>query len=333
VGERVLIVGSGFVARAIGQALRRDSDAELLLTATRAGVDAVDGLPVVAFDAAPDGNAAERLERVRAFDPDVAVLAFGKGLDPADRLRDVVLANGVYPLELVEWLRRETRCRSFVQVGTCFEYGPAARPLAESDGAEPFNTYGASKLLACVALRAFAETSGCQVVHVRPFTLFGPGEPAKRLTPSLFDACLDGSPARFSDGRQRRDFVYADDAGTFFARLLAARRGLPGWQVLNLCSGRGTAVREFVETAVRVLGERFAVKTPELRFDLPRKWKNEPEAVVGDPSLARTLLGWSSTWSLEDAIADYWQHHRAARRPAEPPALGARRLEGGSGLR
>src|SRR3989449_4998766 len=181
------------------------------------------------------------------------------------------------PLELVEWLRRETRCRSFVQVGTCFEYGPSAdgRPLAETDAPQPFNPYGAGKLAACLALRAFSEASGCQVLHVRPFTLFGPGEPPKRLTPTLFNAALDRAPARFSDGLQRRDFVYAADAGSFFASLLGARHRLPAWQVLNLCSGEGVRVRDFVETAAAVLRDRFGVGPAELRFDLPRKWRSE----------------------------------------------------------
>ena len=151
------------------------------------------------------------------------------------------------------------------------------------------------------------------MLHVRPFTLFGPGEPPKRLTPTLFDAALARAPARFSDGLQRRDFVYAADVGSFFASLLRARHRLPAWQVLNLCSGEGVRVRDFVETAAAVLRDRFGVGPAELRFDLPRKWHNEPEAVVGDPSLARQLLGWSSAWSLPDAVAHYWERHRALR--------------------
>src|SRR6266568_5128453 len=304
VREKVLIVGSGFVARAVGRGLRGESDADILLTSTHAGAGPTDDLPVATFEADVTRNSADRLDRVRSFDPEVAVLAFGKGIDPADTLRQVLLANAVYPLELVEWLRRETRCRSFVQVGTCFEYGPSAdgRPLAETDAPQPFNPYGAGKLAACLALRAFSEASGCQVLHVRPFTLFGPGEPPKRLTPTLFDACLE-----------RADFVYAADAGSFFASLLRARHRLPAWQVLNLCSGEGVRVRDFVETAAAVLRDRFGVGPAELRFALPRRWKNEPEAVVGDASLARQLLGWSSAWSLPDAVAHYWERHRALR--------------------
>ena len=309
--ERVLIVGSGFVARAIGRGLRKATDADLLLTSTHPAVQAVGDLPVATFEGDLARNSAERLDRIRSFAPDVAVLAFGRGIDPADPLRQVLLANVAYPLEIVEWLRRETPCRSFLQIGTCFEYGPSAdgRPLAESDPAQPFNPYGAGKLAACLALRAFAEASDCQVVHVRPFTLFGPGEPRKRLTPALFDACLERTPARFSDGRQRRDFVYAADAGRFFASLLRARSRLPAWQIVNLCSGEGVRVRDFVETAAGVLRDRFGVGPAELRFDIPRKWKNEPEAVVGDPSLARRLLGWSSAWSPKEAIVDYWERY------------------------
>ena len=93
--EKILIVGSGFVARAVGHGLRAESDADILLTSTRAGAAPIDDLPVATFEADVTRNSTDRLDRVRSFAPDVAVLAFGKGIDPADTLRQVLLANAV----------------------------------------------------------------------------------------------------------------------------------------------------------------------------------------------------------------------------------------------
>ena len=60
---KVLIVGSGFVARAVGHGVRAESDADILLTSTRAGAGPIDDLPVATFEADEIGRASCR-ERV-----------------------------------------------------------------------------------------------------------------------------------------------------------------------------------------------------------------------------------------------------------------------------
>src|SRR2546428_14066862 len=118
VRERVLIVGSGFVARAVGRGLRAESDADILLTSTRAGAAPIDDLPVATFEADVTRNSADRLDRVRPFDPDAAALAFGKGIDPADTLRQGGPAHPGPPPPLARGARRHPRRRTHGPAGT-----------------------------------------------------------------------------------------------------------------------------------------------------------------------------------------------------------------------
>jgi nucleoside-diphosphate-sugar epimerase len=317
--ERVLVIGGGFIGRTVVRSLAAAGRWEVAL-ATRSPVRTEPAVTVFAgFDADLAQTAPETLRRVRDFDPDVVVQAYGKGLSHADDAREATLANGVYPVEVGHWLRRHTRCRCIVHVGTCFEYGHAreGERLGEDAALCPFNLYGASKIVARFGLEELASTTEVQVVYLVAFFLFGPGEAPSRLSPTIFEAVLAGAPTHFSDGRQARDFVYADDLGAVVARVLERRGALPQWTVFNVCSGQGLSVRDFVLLTVTVVEKRFGTRPPDVHFDRARKWRNEPEAVVGDPSRARQVLGWECQWDLKTAIEEYFawysqQHTTAA---------------------
>lgn len=267
------------------------------------------------FDADLKSNASETLTRLERFNPDVAILAFGAGVAPGAGMREVVLTNMVYPVEVASWLHERTGCRCLIQIGSCFEYGEAAAGAACSEEMvpRPFNTYGLSKLGSCLSLERFAAVSEMQVLYLRPFTVFGPGESQGRLSPTVLEAALTGGVAHFSDGDQERDFVYVRDLADFTSRLLEARARVGRWEIFNVCSGRGMRIREFVRRACAVLDERFGRRPGAVYFDIERKWKNEPDILIGVPSKARALLDWTCRWELEEAIADYFEEYRRER--------------------
>jgi len=313
--EKVLIIGSGFIGKAIARSLAEEDAWRVLMTSRSGSPVDIPGVTVAKFDGNLSRNMPEALERVREFNPDIAILAFGKAMVPDEEIGEVILANGVYPVEVAWWLDQHTNCRSFLQVGSCFEYGhpQSGEIFPESSTPRPFNVYGCGKLASCFALEEFCRVTDSQVLYLRPFTLFGPGESVKRLSPTIFNAALDGLPAHFSDGLQQRDFVYTEDLGRFIVRLLGVRKRLEQWHILNICSGRGMSIKDFVLTAANVLDVRFKKKPGALYFDRERKWKNEPELVVGDPLKVKDLLGWTCAWQLEEAICDYFQRYSMYR--------------------
>ena len=300
---------------AAAQGLLNSGGFDVLIVSSSGRRVGLDGARAARFDANLANNSDEQMDHVRSFNPHVVVLAFGSGMNPRENLRDVVLTNTGLPLEVVAWLHAHTDCRSFVQVGTCFEYGPPRRRerLAESSPPQPFNVYGCSKFASCLALEDFSSASGSQMIYLRPFTLFGPGEAPARLAPTIFDAFLEGTPAHFSSGLQSRDFVYAADLADFFLTLVKASGALPQWDVLNVCSGRRTRIKDFVLDAVEIIHDRFNREPPQLFFDRPSKWKNEPASVVGDPTYALDTLGWACGWEFQDAVCDYFERYRRQR--------------------
>ncbi|MCX7680638.1 MAG: NAD(P)-dependent oxidoreductase [Anaerolineae bacterium] len=144
-------------------------------------------------------------------------------------------------LHLLETLRACRSLRRVVLVGSSYEYGAREAP----EGLDPFNIYAASKVAAWALGRAYWREHGLPVVTVRPFQVYGPGQPFCALIPSAIRAALSGADFQMTPGDQERDFIYVDD---LVEGLLAAARArdIEG-QSLDLGTGQVHKVRRVVE--------------------------------------------------------------------------------------
>jgi nucleoside-diphosphate-sugar epimerase len=102
-----------------------------------------------------------------------------------------------------------------------------------------------------MAVERCAAATGILAITARLFTVYGAGEHDGRLLPTLVAATQHADDIPLSAGLQRRDFTYVGDVAEGLLRLgLVA--GPAGWTV-NLATGTLLTVREFAETAARVL--------------------------------------------------------------------------------
>ncbi|MBA2625481.1 MAG: NAD-dependent epimerase/dehydratase family protein, partial [Acidimicrobiia bacterium] len=113
---------------------------------------------------------------------------------------------------------REAGVRRVVLASSSSVYGqPAVVPTPESAPLAPASPYGVSKLAGEHYGRVFGELHGLEVVALRYFNLYGPGQRADlvhaTLVPRLLAALRGGGrPEVHGDGCQRRDFTYVSDA-------------------------------------------------------------------------------------------------------------------------
>jgi nucleoside-diphosphate-sugar epimerase len=99
-----------------------------------------------------------------------------------------------------------------------------------------------------------------------------------------------------TSGEQKRDFIYVEDVSEALVRLGIAPAA-PG-DIVNLATGCLTSVRDFVETAARIL------KIPEdqLRFgELPPLPEEMHHSEVTTERLRR-LTGWAPSTMIEEGI-------------------------------
>jgi nucleoside-diphosphate-sugar epimerase len=186
----------------------------------------------------------------------------------------------------------------FVQCASMEEPG-ADEPLAA-----PGHPYAASKVAVSSYGRMFAALYGLRLVLLRIFMVYGPGETEERhLVPSTILTLLRGDAPRLSSGRRRIDWVYVGDVADALVAAGSAE-GLAG-QTIDIGSGERTSVREVVERITALVAPSI-----EPRFgDVPDRALEHER--VADVERTRTLLGWSSSTSLDDGLARTVEWYRA----------------------
>jgi len=139
--------------------------------------------------------------------------------------------------------------RQFLVAGTCFEYGQVAQDrefIEVNDPLTPTLSYPTSKAAASVAFEGFAREHGHLVKLLRIFQVYGEGEQANRLWPSLRKAALAGEDFPMSEGAQVRDFISVEEVAAKFVAHLDFSGCCPGIpEVHHVASGRSQTLLDF----------------------------------------------------------------------------------------
>jgi nucleoside-diphosphate-sugar epimerase len=306
-GVRLLVtgatgfVGSAFARHAVEQGAR-------VTIVTRAGSDAWRLAPVADRYDVVSANlpGLSDLADLPAFDVLVHAAAAGvnQRFDDVDELVSTNVGGTLAALKLAHTVRASR----FVLLGSSGEYGPGVR-LREDAPLRPSSEYGATRGAATLLARAFGARRHLDVVVVRPFAVFGPYEAAYRLVPYVVCRALSDRRIDISSGAQTRDYVFVDDVAEGIGRACVAPAA--AGQVINLCSGRETAVRDLVASIVERTGTRSEVHAGA-RADIPGEmWRT-----TGDPEAAERLLDWRPS-PLEEALdrTIEWFRREATRLP------------------
>ncbi|HJU74408.1 MAG TPA: NAD-dependent epimerase/dehydratase family protein [Gemmatimonadaceae bacterium] len=223
--------------------------------------------------------------------PDVVFNLAGYGVDRTERDETTAWRINHY---VVQALAIETSTLGgdwpharLVHTGSALEYGMTAGDLREDSPASPTTLYGKTKLGATRELARLGQTSGLRAIVARLFTVYGPGEHAGRLLPTILAAARHNEPIPLTDGTQRRDFAYVEDVVEGLLRL-AVSDAAPG-EVVNLASGVMQSVRTFVERAADAAG----IDRDRLQFGaLPTRPEEMEHSGVSVAKLQR-LTGWT----------------------------------------
>lgn len=202
--------------------------------------------------------------------------------------------NGRGTQAVLDGARRGGAAR-VVCFGTCFEYAPATTLLTEDAPLVPCNPYAETKAAAFAAARAAVAEHRQDIVWLRPFAVYGPGQPSPKLIPSLIAATLARRRLALGSGLPAWDYVHVDDVVS--AALLLGAHPSAARGVFNCGSGVATPAREIAAMIADQTG-----RTAQLDWGARPDRPGDPAFMAADAARLRAL-GWRPHHDLAGGLA------------------------------
>lgn len=200
----------------------------------------------------------------------------------------------------------------FLNIGSSDEYGLAAKvgvPLTEDVFCQPQNPYAISKYCAEQLVLQLGKRSKMNVIHVRPFNHFGPGQAKGFVTTdfaSQIAAIEKGAQEpviKVGDLSACRDFTFVADVVAAYVALIEkdVESG-----VYNICSGKAKRVEEILTTLISL-----STKKIKIEVDHARLRPSEVPFFVGNCDKLKNMTGWEPKYGFEQGmmeVLEYWRN-------------------------
>jgi nucleoside-diphosphate-sugar epimerase len=229
---------------------------------------------------------------VQILSPELIIHLAAVGVtNPAVSSYETCRINVEGVINLIEAARSVSSLQRLVFVGSSFEYG-ARR---SDDGLDPFNAYGASKVAAWAYARAAYNAWKLPIVWVRPFQVYGPGQPENTFIPSAIHAALSGQDFPMTAGAQQRDFIFIEDIVDGLLAIISASN-VEG-RSLDLGTGHFTPLINVVQDIWKLTDARGLIMPGNLPYR-----QGEVTVIASNTRRTRLLTGWEASVSLQEGL-------------------------------
>lgn len=176
---------------------------------------------------------------------------------------DLQSANVAAAMKALEGARA-LGCKRFLFGGSQAEYGMCTGPMREEISCAPTSAYGRAKLevyrQASAQCRQWREAkiADMEYVHVRIFSVYGPGDHPWTLVNSCLETFSSGGHMELSPCTQLWNFLYINDLTDGLERLITHPDRLYADGLYNLAgdASQTRPLREYVEEMYRLCGKK-----------------------------------------------------------------------------
>jgi len=221
---------------------------------------------------------------------------------------------------------RRAGVSNFVFSSTATVYGtPSRLPLTEDMPIAPLHPYATSKVMAEQMLRDLCVADpSVAAISLRYFNPIGAhasgliGEDPRDIPNNLFPfitqvaigkrprLAIFGNDWPTPDGTGVRDYLHVVDLARGHVAALTHAARQPGFDAINLGTGKGTSVLQLIAAFEQASGQRIA-------HEIVARRPGDIAAFWADASRARRVLGWNAQHSLAQGCASGW--HWQQRNP------------------
>lgn len=240
---------------------------------------------------------------IAGLSPDIIIHCAAISSVTAGKTLDYYRVNTVGTENIVEESSKLPHRVRFIFLSTAGVYGnQATEILTETLEPKPVHHYGMSKFCCERLMANFTDTIDYTII--RPFNVIGEHQNREFILPKLVNAFTHNEATiKLGNLDVYRDYIDIHDAAELITDIMhsAACYG----EVVNLCSGHPTSLRDLIEALQQLAGYQIDVVVAE---EFVRK--NEVWRLLGDRSKLERLLGKPHTFrsldqSLERILAYY----------------------------
>ena len=203
--------------------------------------------------------------------------------------------------------------RRILVVGSADEYGdvrPEDVPLREDRALAPLSPYAVSRVAQGALCAEFARRKTVQIVRTRTFPHTGKRRGAvfaeSSFARQIAEIEIDRAAPIIQVGNLEAVRDFSDVGDVIQAYLLLLEHGESG-AVYNVCSGKGIAMRDILNSLISLSGVKV-----EVRIDPARLRPSDLPVLIGDPSKLRQATGFAPSGLLDGALSDLLDDWRAS---------------------
>ena len=233
----------------------------------------------------------ESLKNIGDFDVLIHLAAKTFVPDSFRKPRTFYQTNVTGTLNVLELCRRYN---ARIIYTSTYVYGiPKYLPIDEKHPLEALNPYTQSKIMGEELCRAYHRDFGLNVVILRPFNIYGPGQNESFLIPTILRQAKSGKII-LKDPRPRRDLVYIDDNIDAYIKMIEYND--KGFDIFNVGSGKNYSVQEIVDMLISLFPNKIHVeyRGATRKAEIPETLADINKITLG--------LGWTPRTGLKEGL-------------------------------